>query len=57
MQVPTSLNWYLHLDAGPRASVQAALYGVRQSSILDWVKGNTVARVGDGMHFLDEGQS
>ena len=54
-------NWgvgrqHLHLDAGPGASVQAALDGVCQSSVLDGVKGDAVARVCDGMHLLDEGQ-
>lgn len=51
------LDEYLHLDAGPRAPVQAALDCVCQSSILDGVKGNAVARVCDGVHLLDEGQS
>ena len=46
----------LHLDTSPGASVQAALDGVPQSSILDWAKVDFEAWVSDGMHLLDEGQ-
>ena len=47
---------YLHLNAGPGASVQAALDCVCQSSILDGVKGDAVTWICNGMHLLDEGQ-
>ena len=46
----------LHLDACPRAAVQAPPAGVCQSSVLDGRKGDPVAGVCDGVHLLDEGQ-
>ena len=51
-----SITRYLHLDSCPRAPVQAPPDGVSQSSVLDGSKGNSIARVCDGMHLLNESQ-
>lgn len=47
---------HLHSDSAAGVAVQAALHSLYQSSIADGGEFYAVLRVGDGMHFLYEGQ-